>query len=133
MLSTLLRCWALLALTGLDFRTVVICKTRSFADKTGQSKYNFQLHLRVLNVGLMYKKSRALVWTPTLASFPKWLLNKSNTWLDSKSLTELISLSPIDKVFLERAEEVAGNTHWQQEIFVHCMKTTNPSFLPLAC
>lgn len=60
MLSTLQRCQALLALTGLDFRTVAICKIRLSVDKTGQSKYNFQLHMTVSAVGLRYKKSRGL-------------------------------------------------------------------------
>lgn len=57
--------------------------------------------MRVSIVGLVGKKSTGLG------------LNSSNgsTWLDSKSLTELPSISPIDKVSLERAEAVAGNMH----------------------
>lgn len=85
--------------------------------------------MRDSTVGLGYKKSEALVWTPALVLLLKWSLNKRNTWLYSKSLIEY---TPIDEVPSETPETVSNNMHWPEEIFVNSVKNTDLSFLPPA-
>lgn len=100
-----------LSLASIEFEDASSIKIRSFADKTEQSKGNFQLQARVMVVELRYEKPQALVQAPNLLSLPDdWQIGELHGY--SPQVSHRISChfwgSP-----RETWNTVVGNTHFK--------------------